>query len=161
MAPKKKTPRPAKKKAASGPRGSSRSARKTAGTAGSMPRRADFGAPIDGFVAKQPPHLREILETLRGLIEEAAPEVQSSLKWGMPFYSIGGKMMCGTPAHKAHVNLILAGPAEAFDDPEGRLAGESKMGRHLKLTSLDDLPARAVLRRWLRAAAQTARKAGK
>ena len=55
--------------------------------------RADFGAPIGGFLAKQPPHLRAILDALRALVEEAAPDAESSLKWGMPFYSIGGKMM--------------------------------------------------------------------
>jgi hypothetical protein len=123
--------------------------------------RADFGAPIDGFVAKQPPHLRAILDALRILIEEAAPDAASSLKWGMPFYSIGGKMICGTPAHKAHVNLILAGPPGAFDDPERILSGESRMGRHLKLTSVDDLPPKPILRRWLVTAAKIAREAGK
>jgi hypothetical protein len=122
---------------------------------------ADFGAPIDGFVAKQPPHLRAILEALRKLIEKTAPDAEASLKWGMPFYAIGGKMMCGTPAHKAHVNLILAGPPGAFDDPERILSGESKMGRHLKLTSLADLPPKATLRRWLATAAKVAREAGK
>ncbi len=30
-------------------------------------RRADYGAPIDGFFAKQAPHLRVILEELRKL----------------------------------------------------------------------------------------------
>jgi hypothetical protein len=108
--------------------------------------RADFGAPVDGFFAKQPPHLRAILDALRALIDEAAPDAESSLKWGMPFYSIGGKMMCGTPAHKAHVNLILAGPPGSFADPDGRLSGESKMGRHLKITTLDDLPPKSTLR---------------
>src|SRR5689334_15518260 len=37
-------------------------------------RRADFGAPIDGFFAKQPPALREILLALRKIVEEVAPE---------------------------------------------------------------------------------------
>lgn len=157
---------PAKKKKAAKPTttkkvASVKGTTKTSASAARSMAREDFGAPIDGFVAKQPPEFRAILETLRALIEEAAPEVQSSLKWGMPFYSIGGKMMCGTPAHKAHVNLILAGPPGAFDDPQGRLSGESKMGRHLKLTSLDDLPAKPLLRRWLRIAAEHARAAGK
>jgi hypothetical protein len=119
--------------------------------------RADFGAPIDGFFAKQPPQLRAILEELRRLVEEAAPDAESSLKWGMPFFTVGGAMMCALGGHKSHVNLILSGPPGAYADPEGRLSGEGKTGRHLKLTTLDELPRDAV-RGWLRTAADLARK---
>jgi hypothetical protein len=119
--------------------------------------RADYGAPIDGFFSKQPEHLRTILDELRKLIEEAAPDAQSSLKWGMPFYTLKGAMMCATSAHKSHVNLILSGAPDAFRDPEGRLTGEGKTGRHLKLTALDELPRDAV-RGWLRTAAEIARR---
>ena len=121
--------------------------------------RADFGAPIDGFFARQPPQLREILEELRKLVEEAAPQAESSIKWGMPFYTLDGSMMCALGAHKAHVNLILSGPPGAFTDPEGRLQGEGKTGRHLKVASLAQLPRDAV-RGWLRAAAELAREKG-
>jgi hypothetical protein len=119
--------------------------------------RADFGASIDGFFAKQPASTRPILEALRKLVEEIAPDAQSSLKWGMPSYSIDGKMMCALGGHKAHVNLILSGPPDAFDDPKGLLAGDGKTGRHLKLTKLEELP-RADVRRWLRTARQLAQK---
>lgn len=119
-------------------------------------QRADFGAPIDGFFAKQPPQLRAILEELRRLVEEAAPEATASIKWGMPFYELGGAMMCALGGHKSHVNLILPGPFGTYADPKGLLEGESKLGRHLKLRSLDELP-RAEVRRWLRTAAALAR----
>lgn len=123
----------------------------------SAAKRADFGAPIAGFFAKQPPPLRPIVDALRALIEEAAPEASSSLKWGMPVYEIGGAMMCAVGAHKAHVNLIMAGPPDAFPDPGGRLSGAGKTGRHLKLTKLEDLP-RTAVKAWLRKAAELARK---
>lgn len=120
--------------------------------------RADFGAPIDGFFEKHPPHLRAILEKLRRLVEEVAPDARSSIKWGMPWFTIDGKMMCSLTGHKAHVNLVLVGPADSFDDPDRRLSGSSKAGRHLKLRSLDELPEEAV-RAWLGTAATLARKA--
>jgi hypothetical protein len=124
-------------------------------TANKPAPRADFGAPIDGYVARQPAPLRAILVELRKLVEVAAPEAESSIKWGMPFYTLEGAMMCAMGAHKSHVNLILSGPPGAFADPEGRLSGEGKTGRHLKLTSLDELPREAV-RGWLRKAAALA-----
>jgi hypothetical protein len=118
--------------------------------------RADFGAPVEGFFARQPPHFRAILGELRSLIAEAAPAARSAIKWGMPFYTLDGAMMCALGAHKSHVNLILSGSPGAFADPEGHLTGEGKTGRHLKLTSLDELPREAV-RGWLRTAASLAR----
>jgi uncharacterized protein YdhG (YjbR/CyaY superfamily) len=51
------------------------------------PPRADFGQPIDEFLAKQPAHLRVILDALRALVAEAAPTAPAALKWGMPFYT--------------------------------------------------------------------------
>ncbi|HET7505871.1 MAG TPA: DUF1801 domain-containing protein [Kofleriaceae bacterium] len=120
-------------------------------------QRADYGKPIKSFFARQPAPLRAILEQLRALIEETAPDASSSLKWGMPFFMIGDTMMCALAGHKAHVNLILSGPPGTYTDPEGLLAGGGKTGRHLKLTRLEDLPHDAV-RGWLRTAAELARK---
>jgi hypothetical protein len=119
--------------------------------------RADFGAPIAGFIRKQPAHLRVILEELRGLVEATVPNARSSLKWGMPCFTLAGNMMCMLGGHKSHVNLVLVGPAGTFMDPQGRLEGSSPGGRHLKVRSLDELP-RASVRKWIRAAARYARQ---
>lgn len=121
-----------------------------------LARRSDFGAPIDAFFAKQPTELRELLEALRKLVEQAAPDAKASIKWGMPFYELHGVMMCALGAHKSHVNLILAGPPAAFADPKGLLDGAGKTGRHLKLRRINELPRQAV-RGWLRTAVQIAR----
>ena len=119
--------------------------------------RSDFGRPITGFFARQPQALRKLLEELRDLIVEVAPEARSSLKWGMPFFSIGDAMMCALGGHKAHINLILPGPPGTYADPEGRLTGEAKTGRHLKLTAGDQVPRDAV-RGWIKTAAKRARE---
>lgn len=113
--------------------------------------RADFGQPVDGFFAKQSPALSPITDALRALVAEAAPTAVASLKWGMPFYELGGEMLCAIGAHKRHVNLILPGPAGTYADPGGLLVGAGKTGRHLKLTPGDTLP-RTAIRGWLRTA---------
>jgi hypothetical protein len=118
--------------------------------------RKDLGAPVDGFFAKQPAHLRPILDQLRTMIAEAAPETTAATKWGMPFYSIGANMMCALAAFKAHVNLILPGPPGTYADPDALLEGDGKTGKHLKLRSSEELP-RAAVRGWLRTAAARAR----
>jgi hypothetical protein len=121
-----------------------------------MGPRADFGAPVDGFFARQPPALRPILDELRAMVAEAAPDATSSLKWGMPVYTVGGEMFCALAGFKAHVNLILSGPQGTYADPDGLLEGEGTTGRHLKVRSLEGLP-RAAVRGWLRAAVKRAR----
>ena len=118
--------------------------------------RKDLGAPVEGFFAKQPPHLRPILDQLRAMIAEAAPEAAATTKWGMPFYSIGPNTLCALAAFKAHVNLILPGPPGTYPDPDGLLEGDGKTGKHLKLHSPDAVPGAAV-RGWLRTAAARAR----
>ena len=118
--------------------------------------RKDLGAPVEGFFAKQPSQLRSVLDQLRTMIAEAAPEAKAATKWGMPFYSVGANMMCALAAFKAHVNLILPGPPGTYPDPDGLLEGDGKTGKHLKLRPTDDLP-RAAVRGWLRTAVARAR----
>jgi hypothetical protein len=147
----KKPARPAPRKKVAAP------ARKKAAPPRKPGPRADLGAPVDGFFARQPPRLRPILEQLRAMVGEAAPEASSSIKWGMPFYEVDGNVLCALAGFKAHVNLILPGPPGTYADPEGRLEGGGTTGKHIKLRSLDELP-REAIRGWLRTAAARARK---
>jgi hypothetical protein len=146
----------AKNKSAAKPAAKKKAATRPPARAAMVAPRADFGQPIDAFFARQPAPLRAILDELRGLVEEEAPETDSSLKWGMPFYSLGGAMMCALAGHKAHVNLILAGPPSAYADPRGLLEGEGKTGRHLKLRPGVAIP-RDDVRGWIATAAELAR----
>jgi Domain of unknown function (DU1801) len=109
------------------------------------------------MLARQPPHLRAIAEELRGMIEVVAPEAESSLKWGMPCFMIGDRVVASIGVHKAHVNLVLWGPKGTYPDPKGLLSGEGKIGVHLRLTSAAEIP-RSAVRGWLRTAAEHARK---
>lgn len=117
-------------------------------------RRKDYGQPIDGAIAKSP-HAAVVAE-LRAAIEKAAPDAIASLKWGMPNWSIGKVMVAAVGMHEQHVNLILAGPSTIFDDPDQRLEGEGKTGRHLKLATGTPVP-KAEVARWLAAAVAHAR----
>jgi hypothetical protein len=124
-------------------------------------RRADLGAPVDGFFARQPPPLRAILEQLRQLVEAAAPEATSSIKWGMPFYVVGDQTLCALAGFKEHVNLILPGPPGTFPDPDGLLEGDGKTGRHLKLRSPDESTAGRASSRRARARRRASARSGR
>jgi hypothetical protein len=118
--------------------------------------RADYGAPIDGFLAKRPPVQRKVLEELRALIHAAAPDATEMIKWGMPFYSLDGNNLCSTPAFKAHIQVVFFAPSASLVDPDGLLDGESANGRHLKIPDGADWP-RAAVKKWLAVAAKHAR----
>lgn len=118
--------------------------------------RKDLGKPVDGFFAKATPAQKPILAKLRQLVERELPDATSSIKWGNAFYEVAGEMTVAISAHKAHANLILSGGG--FDDPDGRLEGEGKTGRHLKVRSVDDLRDEKRLREWIRTAGMNARE---
>ena len=112
-------------------------------------RRADYGAPIDGFIQRQRPEFRVLLEGLRAVVDAAAPEAEASIKWGVPIYTVNGQVVCGLSAHKAHVSLGFFGPPSAFDDPQGLLYGETQQSRRLNLKPGDPIP-KAAVRRWVK-----------
>ena len=119
-------------------------------------RRADYGAPVDSFFARQTTPLREVLDALRAIVEQAVPDATAALKWGMPVYTVAGRNFVSLGGHKAHVNLVLWGEPGTFVDPDGRLTGDGPSGRILRLADVSDLP-KAAVRRWVQAAAERAR----
>jgi hypothetical protein len=151
-----KPARPAARKAAAAGKRAGASGKVAAASARKYATRADLGAPVDGFFARQPPELRSILETLRREVSAVVPDSAGTIKWGMPVYTVGGAMMCALRAHTAHVSLVLAGPPGTFADATGLLEGDGKTGKHLKLRPGDRIP-RPAIRTWLRAAAAAAR----
>jgi uncharacterized protein YdhG (YjbR/CyaY superfamily) len=66
-----------------------------------------FRGPIGAFLDKQPPALHVILDELRALTLETAPEAQPSIKWGNTCFTVDGAMICGLrpvePARNKHL----------------------------------------------------------
>lgn len=77
------------------------------------------------------------------------------MKWSMPAYLIGGKIMLVTSAFKAHAAVNFWRGQEIGDGQ--RKAGA--MGQFGRLTSLDDLPADSELDSLIREAAAIAKSA--
>jgi hypothetical protein len=114
--------------------------------------RKDLGAPADGYFARQAPDKRALLEALRALVKQAAPDARESIKWGMPFYEKNGSL-CALASFKSYVSLNVFAPPDVLEDPEGKLEGSGKSMRHLKVRSESDIDEAGILR-WLKAAAR-------
>lgn len=99
---------------------------------------------IEAFIAKAQPFARPILEHVRKLVRATIPEVEETLKWSMPHFTVNGKILAGMAAFKAHAAFFVHGA--------GRMGEGKGMGSFGKLTSRADLPPDAVLADLLRKA---------
>ena len=60
---------------------------------------------IDAYIAKAQPFARPILEHVRERVHAVLPDVEEAVKWSMPAYTLGGKIVLITAAFKAHMAL--------------------------------------------------------
>jgi uncharacterized protein YdeI (YjbR/CyaY-like superfamily) len=108
---------------------------------------------IDAYIAKAAPFARPILQHLRALVHQACPEVQETIKWGMPSFGHHG-ILCGMAAFKAHCTFgFWHQGMEKILGAEGGKA-EQAMGTFGRIASLADLPSDRNMLRYLKAAAQ-------
>ena len=98
---------------------------------------------IDAYIAARADFAGPILRHLRARIHAVCPQVEDTIKWGMPFFAVGGRPLANMAAFKAHAsfgfwdrNALLSTKefeALAAKDREG-------MGVYGRLESLADLP---------------------
>lgn len=109
---------------------------------------------VDAYFAKAQPFARPILEKVRSRVHAVIPDVEEAMKWSMPAYILGGKLVLITAAFKAHAALNFWRGQE--------LGGEKNadaMGQFGRISSLDELPSDAELDRLIREAAELSKSA--
>lgn len=97
---------------------------------------------IDSYIERQAEFARPILTHLRGVIHEACPTCEETLKWSMPSFIHKGKILASFAAFKAHASFGFWSGSQVVDT-EGRQA--TAMGQFGRLASLADLPDRETL----------------
>ena len=110
---------------------------------------------IDAYIAKSQPFARPILEKVRARVHAVLPEVEETMKWSMPTYTIGGKIVLITSAFKTHAALNFWRGQEL----ETSHSSVGAMGQFGKIKSIDELPGDAELDRLIREAAELAKSA--
>ena len=91
---------------------------------------------IDTYIAKSQAFARPILEKVRERVHAVLPEAEEAMKWNMPAYLIGGKILLITSAFKAHAAINFWRGQEIGDGA----AKAGAMGQFGRITSLEDLP---------------------
>jgi len=110
---------------------------------------------IDAYIAKAQPFAQPILGRVRDRVHAALPNVEETIKWSMPAYTVGGKIVLITAAFKAHMALNFWRGQEL----RGDAANADAMGQFGRISSLDELPPDAELDRLIREAAELAKSA--
>jgi len=96
---------------------------------------------VDAYIARQADFARPILEHVRAAVHEACPEVEESIKWGMPSFLHGGRILASMAAFKQHASFGYWQHALVVGEGVPR----EGMGSYGRLASVADLPPRRTL----------------
>lgn len=102
---------------------------------------------VDAYIATSAPFARPILEHLRGIVHAACPSVQEDIKWSMPSFQYGGRILCQMAAFKQHASFGFWQHA-AVTEGQAR-DGMGSLGR---LETIKDVPSKRDLTALLRRA---------
>jgi uncharacterized protein YdeI (YjbR/CyaY-like superfamily) len=91
---------------------------------------------IDAYIEHAAPFARPILAHVRVLVHKACPQVEETIKWGMPTFVHAGGILCGMAAFKQHASFGYWKHALVVGEGEPR----DGMGSYGKMASLQDLP---------------------
>ncbi|MGN6513727.1 MAG: YdeI/OmpD-associated family protein [Lysobacteraceae bacterium] len=95
---------------------------------------------IDAYIANAADFARPILERARAIVHEACPQVQETIKWGMPSFIHAGRILCGMAAFRRHAVFGFWEHARVVGE-----GGRTGMGSFGKMTSVRDLPPKREL----------------
>ena len=108
---------------------------------------------IDEYIARQAPFARPILAHLRETVHAACPEAGEGIRWGMPAFLIGDRLLATMAAFKAHAAFGFWRAGETAGDGGGKRGAMGQFGR---LADVSDLPPPAELEAMVRKAAALA-----
>lgn len=109
---------------------------------------------VDAYIDAAAPFARAILGHVRERVHAVVPAAEETIKWRMPTYAVGGKILLITAAFKAHAALNFW---RGQDLRSGN--NHEALGQFGKLKGIADLPPDSELDRLIAAAAQLAANA--
>ncbi|MEP9358554.1 YdeI/OmpD-associated family protein [Sphingomonas sp. KR3-1] len=105
---------------------------------------------VDAYIASRAEFARPILTWIRARFHAAVPEVEETIKWSHPFFTLGGRPFANMAAFKAHASFGFWNRQANETGKEGEA-----MGQFGRIESLADLPDAAEVERLIREAAAT------
>ena len=96
---------------------------------------------IDAYIAASAEFARPILEEIRKRVHAACPQVEETIKWGMPNFVHAGGILCGMAAFKQHASFGYWKHALVMGEAE-----RDGMGSYGKMRGPADMPKAATLK---------------
>jgi Uncharacterized conserved protein len=97
---------------------------------------------VDEYIAAFDDWRTDAMKRLREIVKEGAPHSAVGIKWAQPVWEWNGPMIW-MKAYPKHVDIGFWRGTE-MDDPKKVLTGDGERMRHIKVTSVDDIPADAL-----------------
>ena len=109
-----------------------------------------FDPRIDDYIQSAAAFAQPMLVHIRDTVHQACPQVEETIKWGMPTFMHAGGILCGMAAFKKHVSFGYWKHALVVGDG----SAQEGMGSYGKMASLKDLPPKKTLLARIRKAAK-------
>jgi len=94
---------------------------------------------VDAYIEQAPPFAQPILQEARSRVGKACPSAEETIKWNVPFFLLGDKVLASMAAFKKHVKVgVWTGMMPKFVD----------------VSELEELPASKDFAHQLQTAAQ-------
>ena len=97
---------------------------------------------VDEYIAAFDDWRTDAMKRLREVVRDGAPHSAVGIKWAQPVWEWNGPMIW-MKAYPKHVDIGFWRGTE-MDDPKKVLTGDGERMRHIKITSLEDIPADAL-----------------
>ena len=99
---------------------------------------------VDAYIQQAAPFAQPILTKIRAAFHAGCPDLEETIKWGVPSFERGG-MLGGMASFKKHVSYGFWRAGE-MDDPHDLLGKERKASfMRIRAESVKDLPTKTVL----------------
>ncbi|MDF1838003.1 MAG: YdeI/OmpD-associated family protein [Planctomycetota bacterium] len=114
---------------------------------------------VDAYIQKAAPFAQPILEKIRAGFHAGCPDLQETIKWGVPSFERNG-MLGGMAAFKKHVSFGFWRAPE-MEDTDG-LLGETRKSSPMRIQAktVADLPTKKVLVSYVKQAKKLDNKEG-
>ena len=117
-----------------------------------MKKREDYGKDPDSWFSSQESSLISVASQLRVLIKNAIPDINETIKWGMPTYEKNA-LICALRSANGYIALQFY-MGSNLDDPDSILEGSGKNMRHVKVYKETDIQ-KDLFMSWIRTSATT------
>src|SRR4051812_31223994 len=103
---------------------------------------------VDAYIDRAKDFAKPILNHIRGLVHEACPDIEETMKWSFPHFDYKGEMMCSMASFKEHCAFGFW--KQSLLEDTAFPAEKTAMGSFGRLTSVENLPSAKTMKKLIK-----------